>query len=350
MIGAADRRRLTTGMPAALLLAGLLLARPPAGAATTPDPQSLLLEARQVLQHGDVEGARSSVAALRQVLQSDARWDPDGCFAERLLPDLEARIARLRTAIEQLESLPARLREENTLPGSANDPADPESDLAWGELRVRWVLEQLDRIASTIPPGPERGALLQSAGYLRATELIGGEVLPELADSVRGRFDALGRGDERVRALKARMDALKREVIDGSVERERLEEQLEATRGNQDTYRQVLIEFIGDDPETAFEPSSQNLQGIGLALARRIREVWTDVHKLERQTPSDKALLLREIECLRRANVASVSDGSRDLGARIDALAVAVEAVPVTAEGGTGSPVEITGCMAALRP
>lgn len=350
MIGATDPRCLTTGIAAALLLAGLQVTVPPTEAATKPDPQSLLIEARQVLQRGDIARARSAVAAIREMLESDARWDPDGSFAEQLLPDLDARIARMRTAIEELEALPGRLRGRNATPASAADPADPESDLERGKLRSSWVLDELDRIVSTIPAGPERGALLQSDSYALAADLVGREVLPEMTDAVRTRFGVLGRGDERVRALKTRMGSLKRRVIDGSVERERLEQQLTATRENQDAYRQVLIEFIGDDPETAKQLASRGLQGIGVALARRIRDVWIEVRKLERQAPSNQVLLLREIECLRLANVASVADGSRDLGARIDALAVAVENLPVTEEDETDLSVGAAGCMAAIRP
>jgi hypothetical protein len=234
--------------------------------------------------------------------------------------------------------------------GSADDPADPAIDLDRGKLRSSWVLKELDRIASSIPEGPERGALLQSDVYARAVALIPREVLPEMAAAVQTRFGVLGRSDQRVRAVKARMNSLKREVIDASVERERLEEQLVVARKEQDAYRRVLIGFLGDDQETAKKPASRGLQGIGLALARRIREVWIEVRRLERQTPADQARLFREIECLRLANQASVADGSRDLAARIDALVVAIDEVPVTETGGADQLAGMTGCMAALRP
>jgi len=352
MIAAAEPRRSATAIAAALLLAGLHVAAPRAAAAPQPDPQSLLLQAGQALQRGDVDTADSAVAAIRATLESDSRWDPDGSFAERLVPDLDERIGRMRAAIEELAALPGRLRDVSAESDSesAADPADPEIDLELGKLRSSWVLDELDRIVSTIPAGPERGALVQSESYARAADLIARDVLPETVDAVRTRFGQLDRGDERVRAVKARMDSLKREVIEKSVERELLEKQLEAAREDQDAYRQVLIDFIGDDPEIAREPASQGLQGIGLALARRIREVWIEVRKLGEQTPAERASLIREIECLRLANVASVADGSRDLGARIDALAVAVEDLPVSGTDGTDRPVGTTGCMAVLRP
>ncbi len=348
MIGAADPRRKVTGIALALLLVGLQATT--IEAVTEPDPQSLWLEARQALQRGDVERARSAVATIRETLRSDADWDPDGSFAERLLPDLDGRIVRMQTAIEELAALPGSVKEVSAATETADDPADPEIDLERARLRSNWLLDELDRIASTMPQGPERGALVQSEHYTRAADLVARDVLPEVADAVRTRFGELERGDERLRAVKARMDSLKREVIDGSVEREGLEEQLAAAREDQDAYRQVLIEFIGDDPEIAKEPASQGLQGIGLALARRIREVWIEVRSLERQTPAGQALLFREVECLRLANVASVADGSRDLGARIDALVVAVEGLPVTEAGGIDPTVGTTGCMAAFRP
>lgn len=348
MITAVETSRALSVLACVLLIASCF------GAAfakrATVDPQSSLLEAERAIATGDVETAGTHVARIRKKIESDPRWDPDGAYTRAYLPAIEQRIARMRGALEKLAALPGRLEAFEEGSGIDEDPADPASDLERSERQSVWVMDQLRQIVSGIPAGPDRGALIQSTGYAAAVDLIVEKILPETAEAVRERFAQLDRGDERVRAVKARMDSLKREVIDGAVEREQLEMQLDAVRANQEAYRRVLIEFIGDDPQTARQPASTGLQGIGLALARRIREVWTEVRKLERHSPADHARLLHEIECLRLANRASIADGSRDLGARIDALAVAVNELPVSLEGGADQLAGATGCMAALRP
>jgi hypothetical protein len=74
------------------------------------------------------------------------------------------------------------------------------------------------------------------------------------------------------------------------------------------------------------------------------------VRQLEHQSGADHARLLRQVDCLRLVNEVSVSDGSRDLGVRIDALAKAVESVPLSGDEPSDTLTGATGCMAAIRP
>jgi hypothetical protein len=58
--------------------------------------------------------------------------------------------------------------------------------------------------------------------------LVEEEILPDVGQAVQARVSDLAVENDRVRALKARLDRLKREMIASSLERERLQEALQA--------------------------------------------------------------------------------------------------------------------------
>jgi len=317
-------RKFTTCVTALLIL-GL----PSGVASTADDPQSLFDEAREAFNGSDIEKAESTIESLRDLLDADPGWDPDGSFAKVLLPKLEARMSRTRAAIAELNTLPERAREERSAPQPSEDPQDLAPYLGWATGRVDRTRDHMNRIAETLPAGAERCAVVQSESYARAAKLVETEILPDVTNSLQVRVDDLLDGDERTRALKTRLDSLKREVVTSSVEREGLQVELETARAMHDAYQRALIEFIGQDPEVAEASASPDSDELAFALALRVRDRHAEVRMLEQQTLLEKTLRLEELERLRLANAASIAEGSRDITGRIEALQAAVERVPL---------------------
>ncbi len=314
--------------PIGVLVLLVVLTLPIGVTPAADDPQSLLIEARSALECGDVEGAEFDIQAIRSLLQSNPFWDPDRSFADRLLPELEARAARMKRAIGRLEALP-EIVNENTVPGSSGSPDDLADYLARGRTLIQRIQANIDQIAASLPEGEERGALLQSRSYERAAHLASTEVFSKMTEILQERVTELAEGDERIRALKTRLEALKRETMTFSVEREGLQSELAAAQERHRANQRWLMEFIGYDPADLEDHIPADLGELGMALAHRIRDRLTEVRALEQQTLLDKALLLEQIQRLRLANAVIVTDGSRDLNGRIDALAAAVEKVPL---------------------
>lgn len=212
-----------------LVLATFLSSALPAGAvAVGGDPQELLLDARALLLEGDIDGAASVAGDLRTLLSADPHWDPDGSFGECLLPTLERRIARLQEANRKLVDLADQAVPDESVPEPSQDPEDMEPIVLWGRARAERIRLEAERIARTLPPGEERGALLQTRDYFRVSGLVETEIFPDVGRAVQASVSGLAAENERVRALKARLEALKREMIASSLERERLQERLQA--------------------------------------------------------------------------------------------------------------------------
>ncbi len=318
----------------AAALALLAALAPRAGAArTADDPHSLAAEAHDRLGRGDVDGAESSIARLRGLLASDPLWDPDGVFASRLLPDLEAGVARLRAAARDLDSLPARMDEKHALPPRTEGSGDVDAYVTWGRTVAAWIRAELERIEGSVAEGPERGALLQSRSHEGAARLLESRVLPAIQDVLAATAVDRLPADERIQALKSRLESIKREMVASSVERQSLKAELAGAMDELSVLRRRLIEFIGYEPAGPEDSEAEGQPELGAALSARLRSRMSEMRSLEKQTMLERMHRLEELERFRLANVLSVFDGARDLSGGIVALAAAIENVPVSEEG-----------------
>ncbi|MGH9868543.1 MAG: hypothetical protein ACREAA_10320 [Candidatus Polarisedimenticolia bacterium] len=294
-----------------------------ASAELRDDPQALLTRIQGALVTGDVASAASAASRLRALLKSDARWDPDGRIASSQLPALEKRIATLRSASSATNLL--LQRSSRRLEGAR--PVDDDTELAHfleaeNEAATQ-VIAELDRITGTVPPGTDRGGLMQADLYQGALRTMMARSLPELSEDFPLGSCAEG---EQATLLTARMETLKREIMSLSAE-------LAAARSSRQREQKLLMEFIGQAPSGLAAADAAGLSKLGTALAHRIRKRLDAVRSLKGQTPLQKMLSLEELERLRLVNAISVAGGSRDLGARLDVLAASIEAVPSRPDG-----------------
>ena len=313
-----------------LLLPLFLLSAASVAKASTPDdPLSMIVEARESLDRGDHVRAARLAERVGALIAADAGWDPDGSIGGRMLPALLGRIGRMREAIAALDRT---AQPRGGKPGGAPPAEDPAELL---RLLRRTAEEsahqkaQIERIVGTMPRGPERGGLLQSESYDRAAGSAEPPGFAKMEDAVRSfLMAALNEGDA-VKALRARLDTLKRDLIGLSIEVEKLRTRLDATRRRNDADQARIIEFLGHKPSRVPAAESAGLNELGAALADRLRDRIEGVRRLTGQGLLQKALSMEELDRFRLANAISVAAGSRDLSRRIDALAAAIESVPV---------------------
>jgi len=288
------------------------------------DPQSLLLKAHTALERGDVKSAELAVSAIQDLLEADPHWDPDRSFDEHLIPELETRIASLKNALEQLETLP---KVERDSPRHSDDHEDIASHIDWADASIAERQADLDRIVETLPTDPERCALLLSAEYGDTAGVMRTEILTGLSETLNVRIDELSDGNKRVSMLKTKLHSLKRDLVASSMEREILEQELATVRDSQRVLQDTLVEFIESSSEPVGVKASE-LLALERALMTRIRDIWMELRSMEQLSLTHKTLCHVEIERLRLANQANVSLGGKDLIGRIDALEAELESLP----------------------
>jgi hypothetical protein len=113
-----------------------------------------------------------------------------------------------------------------------------------------------------------------------------------------------------------------------SVERESMRRELETADRRRRDQTARLLDFIGFSSDRP-PAEAAGLTPLGSALSQRIRERLQAITAMAEQSAAGKAALLEEMERFRLVNVFSISEGSRDLRADLDALAAAIERVPV---------------------
>lgn len=335
--------------PRYALLPLLLLSAVSGPTASTPDdPLSMIVEARESLDRGDHVRAAKLAERVGALIAADAGWDPDGSIGERILPALLGRIGRMRQATTSLDRMaqPRGGKPGGAIP--AEDPAELLRLLRRTAEESAHLKAQIERIVETIPRGPERGGLLQSESYDRAAGSAEPPGFAKMEGAVRSfLMAALDEGDA-VRALRARLDTLKRELIGLSIEGEKLRTRLDATRRRNDADQARIIEFLGQKPSRVSAAESAGLNELGVALADRLRDRLEGIRTLTGQGLLQKALSMEELERFRLANAISVAAGSRDLSRRIDVLAAAIESVPVIDEGSIGASTGWLSCCMSL--
>ena len=312
-----------------LVLAGLAL-EPMLAAAV--DPQSALEQADAALAIGDVDRAQRALDAARELLE-DRRWDPDGSIAQYLLAELEARTAELRSTTTRLGRAPAAWARERAAAPPLEEPADAAAWIEWLRADRERMRFELDRMVAAAATGSERGALLQSPQFDAALDAATESGLAELSEAWTTRIVPLLDSERRIRTLKVKQGQLKRDLVDTAVEQRRLKERLRELEQRHAKLETLLIGFIGFDPATRRDAAGP-ISGSELdrALAARIREIWIELRGDTSQSALDRAACSSEILRFRLANSVSVSGGGRDQTLRIDALAAALAAIPVTQE------------------
>ncbi|MBI4162033.1 MAG: hypothetical protein HY509_06270 [Acidobacteria bacterium] len=256
----------------------LLAAALPSGFAAEANPEDLLAAAETRLTAGDLDGAEAALGDLRRLVSATPEWDPDGTFSRRTIPRLESRLARLRSALEVLDTLyETRLREVGP------PRVESEGDLLtacveWAAATLRRIQKEgEEQMAAALPDLRDRAALVRTDRHARAERRLEAEVLRRMSEALEAELDRGLQGDQRSEALRTRLDVVKRSTVDLAVERDAMRKEMDRYQHRIDLLLQVVAELIASGSGPRPDVSEFDSDPIGNIFQRFLRSEQAEV-------------------------------------------------------------------------
>ena len=310
---------------AAVLL--LAATRPLAAAPIEADPHELYEAARDHLRNGELEPAERDLSRLRGLIAHGSQWDPDGVFANQLLPPLLSRLRRMQAVTHELDAFSDRALEDLKPPEITDDVATLRRYTDWATAVIQRLRGERDHIVEAGLSDPEeQAALTRTASYARTEQLLETEVLRSTAKVAgNGAFGLLS-GDARVDPLLVRFGQLKRDLMQIMVERDQLEKQLKKSRDGDEAHLRALAALVteGAQPESP-TGNSQSIavsDRFGQFLDHQLSTARLQTSQTSEELEARRATLGR----YRRYNEVLTQTGlGTDQSRRIQALTRAVE-------------------------
>src|SRR5262245_53741990 len=177
-----ERRRMIARKTAALtgaLLVGMtcLTAAPQVEA----DPHELYERAREYLADGELRAAGSTVSRLRALIAKRPDWDPEGVFANELLPPLLAKLDRIQGIARKLDDFTVQALQDLQPPDIKNDISTVRDYTEWATSVIQRLRGERDQIIAAELGDPEERAFLT---HTESYEQIGRASCRERGESV----------------------------------------------------------------------------------------------------------------------------------------------------------------------
>jgi hypothetical protein len=322
------RVRRRAAIAAALILgAGFLFAQPP----VEPDPHELYEKARERLKEGDLQTAASLVTRLRAKIEQGSDWDPGRVFADELLPPLTARLKRMQAVARKLDAWSDGALAGLKPPAITDELSTVRHYTDWATATIRALRAERDEIIETDLADPqEQMAITHAPSYLRTERLLQTDVLEKMAESAGDDILGLLSGDPRLESVLVRFRQLKRDLMQNVAERDRLEQQAAKARRFDEAVLRALATTVTEENLPDPVPGQPQPASVSDRFAASLDRELEQVKRRRTQTPVERQVRLADLERLRRFNQALVGAGiGPDQGARLRALAEAVETTPV---------------------
>jgi hypothetical protein len=249
---------------AAALFAGFLIAAAPhpgttaalaAASSIEADPHELYDRARARLEAGHLEEAAALLQKLQALVAARPEWDPDGTFTRDLVPPLQARLVRLEGAAAALDEFRDRALRDVQAPDFKQDLSTVKDYTHWATTEVARLRSERDALVAQRLPNPEDAALLmRTESYARTERLLEGDLLAKMSDAAGDDILGLLAGDPRLEAVLTRFRQLKRDLIEASEERDRLQARLLESESRDRALRAVLDAILADGVGTPAAP------------------------------------------------------------------------------------------------
>lgn len=288
------------------LLAGVLIAASAvlAGSSLEADPHELYDRARARLEAGHLDDAAALLQKLQALVAARPQWDPDGTFTRDLVPPLQARLVRLQAAAAALDAFRERALQEVRPPDFKQDLSTVKDYTRWATAEVARLRAERDALLAQRVPNPEDAALLmRTESYARTEQLLESDLLAKMSDAAGDDILGLLSGDPRLESVLTRFRQLKRDVIEASEERDRLQARLKESETRDAALLGVLEALLGGETRTS-EPLDAGARLARIVLARR--DALGDRKGL---SDTERALLDADLERFRRANRLIVAAG-----------------------------------------
>jgi hypothetical protein len=295
------------------------------------DPHELFEAARTHLKNGDLESAESSLSRLRAMISHGSQWDPDGVFANQLLPPLQSRLKRMQAVSRQLDAFSEHALEDLNPPEITDDASTLHQYTDWATSLIQRLRNERDRIISTGLSDPqEQAALSRTTSYARTERLLEIDVLQKAADSTADTAPELPEGDPGIDPVLVRFRQLKLDLMRVMIERDQLERQLNTSRSGDAAYLSALAALVTEGPMPARRSRKLRPADVSELFGRHLDHEMEAVRLLAAQTSAERDARREALGRYRRYNEVLTRTGlGTDQRRRIQALTQVVEGCPV---------------------
>jgi hypothetical protein len=304
-----------------------------AAASLDADPHDLYEAAHRQLRKGDLQAAEASIARLRDLVARGSRWDPDGIFANELLPPLAAKWKRMDSAARELDDFCAHPPGEPKLPDHDNHASSGE-EAGRVASRIQDLRKRRDGILEKLRDPEERDALTRTASYACTEGLLEEDVLRSLAASSRpephAETPAAGSGDPRVDPILVRLKQLKQDLMQSVAERDQLRQKVKSSGDREAALLTALADILSNGalPAPSGGSGTQSVSGLFSSFLDREMEA---ARPRQSQTSAELAVRRADLNRYRRYNALLLQIGlGEDQSDRIQALSQAVEGIQVS--------------------
>lgn len=290
--------------------------------AAGPDPYQLAGSARQHLIRGDLESADASLHELRELVSAVPEWDPDLYFSDRFLPQLEERLSDIREVIDHLDLLVAGRIQGLEPPPVGTGPETMELITNWARSAIHRIQAEVERtIAEELVQTEDRAALSRTREYAQIQDRLEREIMARLAEAAKEEVARLLAEDERRKALRTRLDVVKRGTLELAIAQEELREQVESYQDREDLHMEAIASLIQEDtappPDLRKFPSDPIGNVFSDLLDRNIATIAADGPSTEEEISSWRTNLARYRHYNR---ILTGVELASDQGSKIEAL------------------------------
>jgi hypothetical protein len=325
-----------TPILAFLLLAGLPSLHAAPGVAA--DPHDLYETARTRLGAGDLREAAEALARLQSLITSHPDWDPDGAYANHLVPSLRARVHRLQVAESRLDEFADHALDAVKPPDIRNEMSTVKQYTHWATCVINHLRMERDAIVETsVPDAEEKALLIQTDSYARSERLLEQDVLAKMAEVAGDDILGLLAGNPELDSVLVRFRQLKQEVMKGVAENERLAQRLKESDARNERLLGVVADVVTD--AAAAPAHGGKTPSVDERFARFLDAEREGLRQQRALTSTERDLLQASLERYRKSNRALVAAGViSDQSARLKAIAQAVDELPPAEAPAASSP------------
>jgi len=294
------------------------------------DPHELYEAARSQLRNGDLQSAEVLLTRLRNMVSRGSQWDPDGVFANELLPPLLGRLRRMKSVSRQLDEFSDRALKDLQPPEISGDDSAVHRYTDWAASVVQRLRSERDQIISAGLSNPEeQAALTRTASYARTEQLLETDVLKSIADASAGSIADPPAEDPNGDPVQVRFRQLKQDLLRIMIERDQLQQRVKASRSDDRVYLGALVALVTEGvpqaPQRNIRPADVS-EVFGQHLDREMERM----RLLSAQTSLERDARLSALDRYRRYNgILTRARLGADQSRRIQALALVVENCPV---------------------
>jgi hypothetical protein len=295
------------------------------------DPHELYDRAREFLADGELRAAATSLSRLKTLIAERPDWDPEGVFAKELLPPLVERLTRLQAVARKLDEFTVRSLEDLEPPDIKKDISTVRDYTEWATSVIERLRGERERLIDSALTNPEERAFLtHTESYVRTERLLEIEVLKRMADTAGDDILGLLGGDPELESVLVRFRQLKRELMKIVADRDQLDRDVKVSRERTDAVLSVLAAVVTDDASLESGGGGRPHAGVAALFPRFLDDRLTVMRGRTSLTQEEHDALLADLDRYARYNrVLHEAGFGQDQGPRIEALAKAVDGLPV---------------------